>query len=87
MLNHMDMQLHKHVPEDFNFPAWLENRGQLVIPAPIDRTQKRPAPWRPFTCVEAIKRVLGIHARFIMTPWQLYRHLMKFQKGDQTWAV
>jgi len=36
----------------------------------------KEAPWMPHTCVEAVKRVIGLHARFIITPWQLYRHLM-----------
>jgi len=31
---------------------------------------------RPFTCVEAVKRVLGIHAPWVLTPWQLYRYLI-----------
>ncbi len=29
----------------------------------------------PFTCVEAAKRVLGLHDRRVVTPWQLYRRL------------
>lgn len=28
-------------------------------------------PLGPFTCVEVVKRVLGIRSRWIMTPWQL----------------
>lgn len=39
--------------------------------APVMRTM----PLAPFTCVEAVKRVLGIHARWVMTPWQLRRYL------------
>lgn len=34
-----------------------------------------PAPWRLFTCVEAVLRVLGLQAPWVFTPWQLYRHL------------
>ena len=29
-----------------------------------------------FTCVEAVKRLLGLKKKFIQTPWQLYRHLV-----------
>ena len=36
---------------------------------------KTAAPWGPFTCVEAVKRVLGVRARFILTPWRLYKFL------------
>lgn len=32
-------------------------------------------PLAPFTCVEAVKRVLGIRARSVLTPWQLRRYL------------
>lgn len=84
MLHHMDVHIHRHVPESFNLPDWLKSRGQRVIPAQLDRSRRRPAPWRPFTCVEAVKRVLGIHARGIMTPWQLYRHL---SKGGFAWEA
>lgn len=31
----------------------------------------------PFTCVEAVKRVLGLHARWVLTPWQLRRYIGK----------
>ncbi len=44
--------------------------------------QRRPPfscelPWAPFTCVEAVKRVLGLNARWVMTPWQLRRYLAR----------
>lgn len=35
----------------------------------------RLAPIRPFTCVEAVKRLIGIHAPWTLTPWQLFDHL------------
>ena len=41
----------------------------------MKRDITKPAPFMLFTCVEAVKRVLGIHRRGIVTPWQLYRHL------------
>jgi len=34
-----------------------------------------PQAWRPYTCVEAVKRVLGLHAPWVLTPWQLFRFL------------
>lgn len=75
MLHQMELKVHHHLPGDFDFPAWLAMRGAKVLPAAIDDTHTKPAPWRPFTCVEAVKRVLGIHARGVMTPWQLYQYL------------
>lgn len=79
MLNYMDVQYQK-VPRDFDVADWLKERGETIVPAPVCRDVKIPAPWSPFTCVEAVKRVLGIHARGVLTPWQLYRYLNK-QKG------
>jgi hypothetical protein len=30
---------------------------------------------RPLTCVELVKRAIGVDASFVLTPWQLYRRL------------
>lgn len=49
--------------------------GITAVSTRLRQPPHRPAPWRPYTCVEAVKRVLGIHAPRIWTPWQLYRHL------------
>lgn len=91
LLNHTDVQVYRHLPADFDLPGWLKGRGLLVMPADLDRTKKRPAPLMLFTCVEAVKRVLGLHARFVLTPWQLYRHLQKqnpFQiQGGLAWEA
>ncbi len=74
MANYMDIVIH-HLSRDFDLPKWLSSRGHRVIPASFNLDIKRPAPWMIFTCVEACKRVLGIHKRFIITPWQLYKYL------------
>jgi hypothetical protein len=74
LANHTEVTVH-HVPQNFDLPAWLKQRGQKVIPAAVCRTKKRAAPIGFFTCVEAVKRVLGVHDGFVFTPWQLYRHL------------
>lgn len=71
----MEIAVHK-VPAQFDLPAWMRMKGHVVIPA-RPRPAAKPAPWGVFSCVEAAKRVLGIHHRFILTPWQLYRHVMK----------
>lgn len=88
--NYTDIVVHQ-VPVDFNLPQWMRNRGFTAVPAPLHR-HHRPAPFALFSCVESVKRVLGIHKRFIFTPWQLYRHLNKNEqsntlKGDLAWEV
>lgn len=56
----------------FDPAAWLRHFDYTVVPTTIQPPVRKAAPWRPFTCVEAVKRVLGIRARNIFTPWQLF---------------
>ncbi len=86
MLNHTDVQVH-NVPPDFDLPRWLETRGNIVVRTQLCRTHKKAAPIMPFTCVEAVKRVLGIHDFRILTPWQLYRHLTTVKKASATCLI
>ncbi|HRQ60868.1 MAG TPA: hypothetical protein PLO23_05085 [Alphaproteobacteria bacterium] len=72
---HTDVQAYAHVPPSFDLPGWLAKRGHKIVKAPLRRGHKRPAPLMLFTCVEAVKRVIGLHKTSILTPWQLYRHL------------
>jgi len=93
--NYMDITVHD-LPLDFNLPLCMQNRGHMIMPADIRHIDKQ-APWMPFSCVEAVKRVLGIHRRRIITPWQLYRYLCKQQtaktcqhassQGDFAWEA
>ncbi len=76
MANYMDVVVH-HVPCEFDMPNWLLERGHRVIPACLNVDVSRAAPLMLFTCVEACKRILGIHKRFIFTPWQLFKYLNK----------
>lgn len=55
--------------------SWYRRLGLTVIATWQRSPPHRPAPIRPYTCVEAVKRVLGLHAPWVLTPWQLYRHL------------
>jgi hypothetical protein len=86
MLNHTDVQVH-NVPQDFDLPCWLETRGNIVVRTELCRTHKKSAPIMPFTCVEAVKRVLGIHDIRILTPWQLYQHLTVAKKVSGTCLI
>lgn len=64
----------------FDPVAWLLAQGYLPVPARPAAPTPLAAPWAPYTCVEAVKRVLGIRARFVLTPWQLFRHLTRVEK-------
>ncbi|MGB0670899.1 MAG: hypothetical protein ACPGNT_05340 [Rhodospirillales bacterium] len=55
-------------------------RGNRVVPAILLDAPKKLAPLRPLTCVEAIKRLLGLRAPWVFTPYQLYRRLEKMHE-------
>ncbi|MCK6417818.1 MAG: hypothetical protein L6Q57_02625 [Alphaproteobacteria bacterium] len=80
MAHSLDICAHP-LPGDFDLPGWLRARGHKVVAAPLARV-RREAPWMPLTCVEVVKRILGLHQRFILTPWQLYRYLV-----DGRWSM
>lgn len=73
--NYTEILVHD-MPADFDLPAWMRRRGHMVVEAEISKPCKT-APIGVFSCVEAVKRVLGIHNRFVITPYQLYRYLMR----------
>ena len=91
MLNYLDMRVHYDVPADENLPAFLWRQGYRVVRVRERAEPLRPAPFMVMSCVEVVKRYLGIHNPFIVTPWQLYRHLQRQEqtelKGDLAWEV
>ncbi len=64
------------VPPDADLAAWYRGLGLTVVETAIARPV-RPAAWAPFTCVEAVKRAIGLQAWWVVTPWQLYRRLAR----------
>jgi hypothetical protein len=57
--------------------AWYRSHGFTVVCWTRRRPAAKPAPPGFYTCVEAVKRVLGIHAPRVITPWNLYNFLQK----------
>src|SRR5690606_27754728 len=85
-----DIAVHRQIGAEFDLPGWLQARGHRVVRTTLARAACKPAPWMTFTCVEADKRVLGLRRRFIVTPWQLYRHLVKTTpayEGELSWEA
>lgn len=68
-----------HVPQiqEFDLAAWYRLHGMVVVPVALVSPERRVLPLRPYSCVECVKRILGIRAGWVLTPWQLYRHLNK----------
>jgi len=62
---------------------FYQGLGYTVITARVLQPPKRLAPVAIYTCVEAVKRALGIHGRSIVTPWQLFQHLDKNLKIEK----
>lgn len=57
--------------------AWFAAHGCRAVAAVPRAPARRLAPPLPFTCVEAVKRALGLRSWRILTPWQLYRALTR----------
>lgn len=72
-----DVQVYHDIPANYNFPKWLELSGYRVTPATINKNHFKPAPLMWCSCVEFVKRILGIHKCSVVTPWQLYKFLQK----------
>lgn len=68
------------VPPGFDLAGWYRAHGMVVVETAVAAAPRRALPWRPFTCVEMVKRVLGLRAPLVLTPWQLWRHLDQNRK-------
>ena len=66
------------VPETFDLLGWLSAQGMRVVKVPPHICPKqRILPPVMFTCVVAVKRIIGMRGWWVFTPWQLYRVLEK----------
>ena len=72
---HMDVRVQDIAP-GFDLPGWLESRGYRVCEAPM-QAQHKQAPIALMSCVEAVKRIIGLHDIRVITPYQLFKHLTK----------
>lgn len=59
---------------------WYRQHGLTVVEVVPTAPHARTAPWRPYSCVESVKRILGIQAGSVLTPWQLFRFLEQSMK-------
>ena len=78
--NKTDIRILPH-PQSFDFPRYYIEQGFTVVKAPaVSTPQKILSPF-PVSCVETIKRILGLHHFWIITPYQLYKKIKT--KGPQ----
>ncbi|ARJ64956.1 hypothetical protein WV31_04345 [Magnetospirillum sp. ME-1] len=65
--------------------AWLcAQEGLSVVETVVRHPPRRASPIGIFSCVEAVKRVLGLQDRWVLTPGQLYDHLTRNGKKSLT---
>ena len=57
----------------------LEARGFAAVVCAIAEPPRRSGPPAPFTCVEVVKRILGIRQPLVLTPRRLFRFLVENQ--------
>lgn len=63
-----------------DLPRVLREQGFVVVKAPLELPVKRRVSLKPFTCVEAIKRLIGLQSFWVVTPYGLYRRLHELAK-------
>ena len=72
-----DIQIYHHIEAGYDIAPWLKQQGYRVVQATVNTAHNKPAPFMLYSCVESVKRILGLHCWRIMTPWQLYQYLNK----------
>lgn len=75
---HWDVLPHNEVGQIIQ---WYQAQNMTVVNVALGSSgQQKICPPGVFSCVELVKRVLGIHAFWVQTPWSLYRHLKLINK-------
>lgn len=69
------LEFHRLPARRWNPIPFFARRGFTVMTATRRRSPGNRALIAPFTCVEVAKRILGINAAWVLTPWQLYNKL------------
>ncbi len=82
--HYTEIKLYPDLKED-EIAGFYRGFGYTVVKTWVREPARKPAPIAPYTCVEAVKRAIGVQARMVATPWQLRQHLEKIpNKGKIT---
>jgi hypothetical protein len=60
--------------------VWFADKGFVAVPLRLFPGRGRVAPPAATTCVESVKRVLGLRAFTVLTPWQLFQKITQLPK-------
>ena len=75
MSNQTIINLYEYSP-DFDYISYLEDFQKAVcVRTNVVSSPLKPAPIMAFTCVEFVKRIIGLHSRKVFTPHQLYKKI------------
>jgi len=77
LASHTDIEVHHQLAAHYDLPGWLEYQGHKVLKIDQTFSCQKSASFPFFSCVEVVKRLMGLHHPFIITPWQLYKFLQK----------
>jgi hypothetical protein len=70
------------ISPEFNLAGFYAKRGHTVLLGTTrPNLPRRPLAVAPLTCVTIAKRLLGVRAPLVVTPWQLCRHLKSDAHG------
>lgn len=70
-----------HPASEGDLVHWLRRQDGLTVVETVARIPPRtPAPLGLYSCVEEVKRVLGLHDRWTVTPRRLYLRLIDRNK-------
>ena len=70
------------ISPEFNLASFYAKRGHTVLLGTTrPNLPRRPLAVAPLTCVTIAKRLLGVRAPWVVTPWQLCRHLKSDAHG------
>lgn len=79
-MSHCTAVAHFPLSQEFDLAGWYRQHGLKVIAVKKISPDKGVALLLPHSCVECVKRILGIRAAMVLTPWQLFRYLNKTRK-------
>ena len=73
LLHFTDLIVVKHAQID----SFFKKRNYRIVETEIKEPKKIRLRVIPYTCVETVKRFIGVENAFILTPYSLFRYLIK----------
>lgn len=75
--SHIEVMTYNDIMDGLDLPMWLKDRYTAVVEIPLRRDGEKELYIRWLSCVEIAKHYLGIKAFGVITPYQLYKHLLR----------